>query len=127
MKPPVPGVEASRKLSGETTCALPAVLMTWLSVTFLSRSRSGSTCTWSCWSRMPQMATFATPGTPIRRGRIVQRAITDRSIGDSSSDESPIISTRLDDDSGWSSVGGSETFGSACAWVRRSWTSCRAR
>ena len=65
---------------------------------------------------MPQMATFATPGTPIRRGLIVQRAITDCSIGETRSEDSPIISTRLDDDSGWSSVGGFETCGSACAW-----------
>ena len=28
MKPPVPGVEASRNVSGETQVALPAVLMT---------------------------------------------------------------------------------------------------
>ena len=45
MKPPVPGVDPSRKLSGDTACALPAVRMTWLSVTFRSLSRSGSTWT----------------------------------------------------------------------------------
>ena len=33
--------------------------------------------------------------------------------------------TRFDDESGCSICGGFETFGSACAWVRRSWTSCR--
>ena len=49
---------------------------------------------------MPQMATFATPGTPIRRGRTVQREITDRSIGESCFEESPIINTRLDDERG---------------------------
>ena len=43
------------------------------------------------------------------------------------SEESPIIITRLDDDSGCSIVGGLETFGRACAWVSRSWTSWRAR
>ena len=36
--------------------------------------------------RKPQMATFATPGTPSRRGWIVQRAITDFSIGETSSE-----------------------------------------
>jgi hypothetical protein len=76
---------------------------------------------------MPQMATFATPGTPIRRGFTVQRAITDCSMGDKSGDDRPIMSTRLDDDRGCRSVGGAETFGSACACVSRSWTSWRAR
>jgi hypothetical protein len=33
MKPPVPGVEASRKVSGETQVALPVVLITSLSPT----------------------------------------------------------------------------------------------
>ena len=72
------------------------------------------------------MDTFATPGTPIRRGRIVQRAITDFSIGDSSFEESAIIITRLDDDSGCSIVGAFETFGSAWACVSGSCTSWRA-
>ena len=46
------------------------------------------------------METFATPGTPSRRGLIVQRAITDFSIGETWSDESPNISTRLEDEYG---------------------------
>ena len=104
------GLQEAERRDRPARC--PAVSTTWLSVTFLSRSRSGSTCTWSCWSRMPQIATFATPGTPISRGRTVQRAITDCSIGESSFEDSPIISTRLDEDSGGSSVGGFETFGS---------------
>ena len=54
---------------------------------------------------MPQTEMLATPGTPIRRGRTVHRAITDCSIGVSSVEDSPIISTRLDEDSGWSRVG----------------------
>ena len=74
--------------------------MTWASVTPCRRSRSGSTCTWSCWSRRPQIETLATPGTPIRRGRTVHRAMTDCSIGDTLSDARPIIRTRLDDESG---------------------------
>jgi hypothetical protein len=72
------------------------------------------------------MATFATPGTPIRRGRIVQRARTDSSIGESFSDDSPIIMTRLVDDSGWSICGGLDTCGRAWAWMRRSCTTSRA-
>jgi hypothetical protein len=90
-------------------------------------SRSGSACTWSWRSRWPQMATFATPDTPISRGRTVQRASTESSIKDSSLDDSPTIMTRLVDDSGWSIWGGLDTRGRACAWVRRSCTTCRAR
>ena len=41
MKPPVPGVDASRKLSGETQTALPVVLMTCSRVMPLSRSCVG--------------------------------------------------------------------------------------
>ena len=37
MNPPVPGVEASRKLSCETTCAFPAVPITWFRVTLRLR------------------------------------------------------------------------------------------
>ena len=43
--PPVPGVEASRKLSGETIWAFPAVRTTWPKVTCLSRICAGSTRT----------------------------------------------------------------------------------
>ena len=63
----------------------------------------------------------------MSRGRTVQRAMTDCSIGESFSEESPIIRTRFEDDSGCSKVGGLDTLGSACAWVSRSSTSCRAR
>jgi hypothetical protein len=124
--PPVPGVEASRKVRGDTARALPAVSTTWLRVMPCSRSRSGSAWTWSWRSRWPQMATFATPGTPIRWGRMVQRASTDSSIGVSFSDDSPIIMTRLVDDSGWSICGGLDTWGRAWAWMSRSWTTWRA-
>jgi hypothetical protein len=51
MNPPVPGVEASTKVSGDTHRALPVVLITWLSVTPFWRSRAGSTCTCNCRSR----------------------------------------------------------------------------
>ncbi len=76
---------------------------------------------------MPQTATLATPGTPMRRGCTVQRAITDLSIGEMSFEDIPIIITRLDEDSGCSRVGGADTLGSACACVRRSSISWRAR
>ena len=51
--PPVPGVEASTNVSGDTHSALPAVSITCVSETWSARSRFGSTCTWSCRSRWP--------------------------------------------------------------------------
>src|SRR5262249_38810726 len=68
------------------------------SVRPLIRSRSGSTSTWYCMSRWPQMATFATPGIAIRRGRIVHLARIVSSICESFCDETPILSKRLEDD-----------------------------
>ena len=53
VNPPLPGVDASRKLSGETICAFPAVRTTWLKVTSLFCSRCGSTSTWSWRPRRP--------------------------------------------------------------------------
>src|SRR5215470_11557370 len=72
------------------------------------------------------MDTLATPGTPISRGLIFQRASTDMSIGDTDEDDSLIMATRPDADVGWIMIGGLPTLGSACAWVSRSWTCCRA-
>ena len=42
-------------------------------------------------------------------------------------DDMPIMRTRLEVESGCSSMGGFDTFGSAWAWVSRSSTSWRAR
>src|SRR5437867_572254 len=100
MNPPVPGVDASTKLNDDTQSALPAVSKTLNSDTPRSCSRFGSTWTWSCRSRWPQIATLATPGTPISRGTIVHRASTDIWIGDRDFEDSPTISTRLVADSG---------------------------
>ena len=72
------------------------------------------------------METFATPGTPIKRGTIVHRARTDISIKESSSDDKPIFSTRLVDDRGLSIAGGFETPGNANIDTSRSCTICRA-
>ena len=124
--PPVPGLDASRKLREETHSELPAVLTTWFSETLSSFRCCGSTWTWSWRSRWPQMATLATPGTPRRRGLIVQRARTPMSMRESWSDDSPIISTRLVDDVGGSMTGGLDTLGMAAGWFRRSWTIWRA-
>ncbi len=126
MKPPVPGVEASRYVSGDTQRALPLVSITCCSDTCAAASLAGSTWTCNCRARSPQMETLATPGTPSRRGTIVQRASTDIWIGDSVFELTPTINTRLVDDSGWRICGGFETFGNACACVMRSATTCRA-
>ena len=112
---------------GEETWALPAVAMTWLREIFWSFSLFGSTCTWSCWSRMPQMLTSETPWMPSSFGLIVQRAMTERWIGVRFLPDRPIIMTRLCDDSGGSTTGARETLANAApfSWVRRSWTSWR--
>ena len=87
-----------------------------------ARSRAGSTSTCSCRSRWPQTDTLATPGTPINRGLMFQRASRDMSIRESSSEVSPTIITRLVDETGCNICGGFETCGSAWACVRRSST-----
>jgi hypothetical protein len=62
----------------------------------------------------------------ISRGRICQRASTDRSTSDTVDDRSPTMATRLVEAVGWITAGGVPTFGSAFACVMRSWTICRA-
>src|SRR4030095_9465632 len=75
---------------------------------------------------MPQTDTFATPGMLISRGRICQRANTDICTSEAVSDRMAIMATRLVEDVGWIMIGGVPTFGSALAWVIRSWVSCLA-
>ena len=82
MNPPVPGVDASTKLSGETQSALPAVSMTCDRETPLPRSPPGRPAPAAADRGDPRSETFATPETPISRGTIVQRASTDISIGE---------------------------------------------
>ena len=80
-------------------------------------------------SRSPQIGTFATPGTRIRRALIFQYAVIDRSIRSScgSADVSPIFMTRLVADSGWIINGGLAHVGSCGeTWAMRSATCCRA-
>src|SRR5437660_12299278 len=76
---------------------------------------------------MPQTATFATPGTDNRAGRMFHRASTDIWIGDTDFEESPTIITRLVADRGGRMVGGCATLGNAYTRLRRSLTNCRAR
>ena len=114
-----------------STVASWAALVTWSSVTPAARSRSGSTSTWNCLSRWPQMATFATPGTLISFGRIVHRASTVISRWSRAADEMPIFITRLSDDSGCRMTGGRATAGSrpasaatrSCTYWRALWMS----
>ena len=96
-----------------------AAATTSSSVTPCARSRSGSTSTWNCRSRWPQIATLATPGIAISRGRIVHCASVVSSICDSVFDVMPIFSTRLSDDSGDSITGGRATAGSCGRGARQ--------
>ena len=100
--------------------------MTCCRVTPRRARRWGSTCTCSCRSRCPKIETLATPGTPSSLGRIVQRASTDISMGETSSERNPTTRTRLEDESGWTITGGSVRCASRPCWVSRSWTTCRA-
>ena len=96
------------------------------SVMCRAASRAGSTSTWSWRSAWPNVDTSATPDTPSSRGTIVHRASTDKSIWLSWREVSPMSITLPVDDTGCSSTGGLDTFGSTNAWVSRSCTSWRA-
>ena len=69
-------------------------------------------CTWSWRRRCPQIATFATPGTPSSFGLMVQRASSESSVGSTLSDEIPTIMKRLVADRGCRMTGGVATLGS---------------
>ena len=73
------------------------------------------------------MATLATPGIAIRRGRMVHLARVLNSTWLKFSEVMPIFMTRLSDDSGDSMTGGCATAGSwAATRDKRSCTICRA-
>jgi hypothetical protein len=126
MKPPVPGVEAFRKLSGDHHKASPLARITSATLVLFFSMRAGSTWTCSCRSRWPQIATLPTPGTLRIRGLIFQRARTERSMSDSVVDDSPTLSTRFVVDTGCSMAGRFDTFGRATVCSNRSCTICRA-
>ena len=116
MKPPPASAVASAAAFSTSARVRPRV-----------RSCSGFTSTCSCRSRWPQMATLATPGTAISRGRMLQRASVVISTCVRLSDDTPIFSTRLVDESGESITGGRATPGSVGATrASRSCTACRA-
>ena len=72
MKPTVCVLAELESSSSPKSNASAAVSSTAFSVTPCRRIRSGSTWTCSCFRRSPHMATFATPGTRIRRKLIFQ-------------------------------------------------------
>ena len=111
MKPPVPGVEASRKVSGETHSALPVVSMTWIERDArVAQPRRVDLHLQLPVALAPDRRRSRRPGRPSgAAGSSSGRAPTSRS-GTASSSESPIIITRLVDDSGWSIIGGFETL-----------------
>ena len=84
-------------------------------VTPLAASRRGSMMTWYCRSRWPQIATFATPGTAISRGRMVQSAKSDNAIWSRVGDDTPIFIARLVDESGESMTGAWASDGNCAA------------
>ena len=100
MKPPAP-----------TAVACPAAATSASRDTWCVRRRSGSTRTCSWRSRCPQMATLATPGIAMSRGRTVHFARIVRSIWESVSEDTPIFITRLMDESGESITGERATAG----------------
>ena len=110
MKPPVPGTAACMYDRGEYHSASPVVVMMSSTETFFWASLAGSTITCNCSSRCPQMATFATPGTPISLGTIVHLASTDMFMSDIVFEDRPIIMTRPEEDVGCSICGGLETL-----------------
>src|SRR5258708_18389391 len=93
----------------------------------LSCSFAGSTRTWTCRLRCPQIDTLATPGTPVSRGTMVHCACTDISVSETDLELSPTFMMRFAVATGWSRVGGVDTFGSARACVIHPLTICRAR
>ena len=97
-------------------------------MTSCSASFAGSTWTWRCGSRSPQIATWATPGTRSSRARTFQYASSDMSVRFTSSEVMPIFRIRLVADRAGIMNGGLAQVGSvAVIWLRRSATSCRAR
>ena len=128
MKPPVPGVDASRKLSGETSCALPAVRDDLLAASRgVAAALAGRPAPAAAGRAGPRSRRSRRRGRPsAAAGSSSARAPTARS-GVSFCDESAIIITRLVDDSGCSICGGCRRSGARAPGSSRSCTSWRAR
>ena len=127
VKPSAPTAEPVVKPSSPASTELAAVAISSSSVIPCVRIRAGSPSTMICRGLTPQIAAFATPGTPISLGRIVHCATVDSSSGDSVVEVKPICMTRLVAETIGYICGGSHHVGSVGAVVRsRSWTSCLA-
>ena len=126
-KPPVPMTAPSVYCRIPASTAWPVASITWSRETCSARRRLGFTSTCICFRRSPQIATFATPGTPSSRARIFQYVVIDRSMSDMSFDDRPIFMIRLVAETGGIITGGAAQVGSVGATVLRcSWTSWRA-
>ena len=126
--PPAPGVDASRKVSGETHSALPVVRMTWSSVTpFAPSSRRVDLHL--------ELLLALTPDRDVGDARDAHQRGPDRPAGEHAEvDERlgpPTTARSSSPGSSTTAAGASaaacETFGRACAWVSRSFTTWRAR
>ena len=127
MKPPVPGVEASTNVNGDTHSALPVVSMTWLQRdTVLTLAAPGPLAPAAADPAGPRSPRWPRPVGRAAEALIFQRARMDKSMSDRSWRRGPIIMTRLSEDTGWTMTGGVPTWGSAWAWERCSETNCRA-
>ena len=72
INPPVPITAPLENWSRPTSSAPAVASIASASETSCARMRMGSSCTCGIFSRSPQMATLATPGTRSSRARIVQ-------------------------------------------------------
>ena len=96
--PPVPTTWPSENCSSPVSSALDVVSIRSSSAMRSVRRRDGSTSTWTCLRRSPQIATFATPGTRSIRARIFQYAVMDRSMRDIDFEDRPTFMIRLVDE-----------------------------
>ena len=106
----LPSLYESRPASSASATAVETASI----VTLCSRRRFGSIWIVGISMRSPQIGTFATPGTRIRRVLIFQYVVIDRSIRSRSGSVvvSPIFMTRLVAESGWIMNGGLAHVGS---------------
>jgi hypothetical protein len=111
-------------LTSAASTAFAAVVIRSSIATPAAAIFDGSASTMICLGFSPQIATLATPGTSISRGRSVHCAIMDRSVSDTVEDVSPICITRLVAETIGYICGTSHHDGRvrAVCWIR-SWTS----
>lgn len=124
MNPPLPIVEPEVNESSPLSTALDAASISESSGILLEIRRPGSASTWISFFVSPHMATLATPGTAKSRGRMLNRAILERSSGSTVLEVIPTCITRLVADTIGYIAGGAAHEGSVgAAAASRSWTS----